>query len=148
MTAVPQLRIVDAETFKAAQARMERRSHEAPARARKPRHLLSGLLRCGCCGGAIVLKDRDAKGRRVYCARMHQGGGCTNGRAFYLDDITRRVVSGLEEQLTDPERLSGFSRRMSKNAAASLLLRKPSAPARKHGSRKSSASSTGPFRAT
>jgi site-specific DNA recombinase len=107
-TAVPHLRIVDAGTFTAAQGRMDSRGHEAPAKARKPRHLLSGLLRCGTCGGAIVLKDRDSKGRRVYCARMHQGGGCTNGRAFYLDDIERRVLAGLEEQLKDPRAIERF----------------------------------------
>jgi len=107
-TAVPHLRIVDAETFKAAQARMDERSHEAPAKARKPRHLLSALLRCGCCGGAMVLKDRDSKGRRVYCAPMHQGSGCPNGRAYYLDDIERRVLAGLEEQLKDPRAIEQF----------------------------------------
>jgi site-specific DNA recombinase len=87
---------------------MDSRSHEAPAKARRPRHLLSGLLRCGTCGGAIVLKDRDSKGRRVYCARMHQGGGCTNGRAFYLADIERRVLAGLEKQLKDPRAIERF----------------------------------------
>jgi hypothetical protein len=107
-TAVPHLRIVDADTFTAARERMDSRSHEAPAKARKLRHLLSGLLRCGTCGGAIVLKDRDSKGRRVYCARMHQGGGCTNGRAFYLDDIERRVLAGLETQLKDPRAIERF----------------------------------------
>src|SRR5262249_7265396 len=65
-------------------------------------------LRCGCCGGAIVIKDRDAKGRRVYCSRMREGGGCTNGRAFYLDDIERRVLSGLKEQLKDPRAIARF----------------------------------------
>jgi hypothetical protein len=55
-----------------------------------------------------VLKDRDAKGRRVYCARMHQGSACPNGRAFYLDEITRRVLSGLEEQLKDPRAIERF----------------------------------------
>ena len=108
MTTVPHLRIVDAETFKAAQTRMDERSHEAPAKARKPRHLLSGLLRCGCCGGAMVLKDRDSKGRRVYCAPMHQGSGCPNGRAYYLDDIERRVLAGLDEQLKDPRAIERF----------------------------------------
>src|SRR5262249_6681759 len=89
-TAVPHLRIVDAETFAAAQARMKERSHlKTPAARRKPRHLLSGLLRCGCCGGTLVTKDRDAKGRRVYCSRMREGGACSNGRAFYLQHIDR-----------------------------------------------------------
>jgi site-specific DNA recombinase len=84
-TAVPHLRIVDTAVFAAAQALMEARGHEAPSRARKPRHLLSGLLRCGCCGHALVVKDRDSKGRRLYCSRMREGGRCTNGRAFYVE---------------------------------------------------------------
>jgi hypothetical protein len=76
---------------------MKERSHlRTPAARRKPRRLLSGLLRCGCCGGALVAKDRDAKGRRVYCSRMREGGACANGRAFYLEEIERRVLSGLE----------------------------------------------------
>jgi hypothetical protein len=108
-TAVPHLRIVEAETFAAAQARMEERGHlKTPAARRKPRHLLSGLLRCGCCGGALVAKDRDAKGRRVYCSRMREGGACTNGRAFYLDDIELRVLAGLEAQLNDPRAIERF----------------------------------------
>lgn len=69
-TSVPHLRIVEAETFATAQIRMKERSHlKTPAARRKPRHLLSGLLRCGCCGGALVAKDRDAKGAGASTAR-------------------------------------------------------------------------------
>jgi hypothetical protein len=107
-TAVPHLRIIEAEAFAAAQARLNERGHEVSAKARKPRHLLSGLLRCGCCGGAIVLKDRNSKGRRVYCSRMHQGGGCPNGRAYYIEEIERRVLNGLEAQLKDPRAIERF----------------------------------------
>jgi site-specific DNA recombinase len=108
-TSVPHLRIVDAETFCAAQARLTERGRlRTPAARRKPRHLLSGLLRCGCCGGALVAKDRDAKGRRIYCSRMREGGACTNGRAFYLNDIERRVLAGFEAQLADPRAIERF----------------------------------------
>lgn len=108
-TAVPHLRIVEVEIFAAAQTRMHERSHlKTPAARRKPRHLLSGLLRCGCCGGALVAKDRDAKGRRVYCSRMREGGACANGRAFYLEEIERRVLSGLEVQLKEPRAIERF----------------------------------------
>ncbi len=108
VTAVPQLRIVDAEVFAAVQTRLDERGHDTPAAARRPRHLLSGLLRCGCCGRALVLKDRDSKGRRIYCTRMREGGGCTNTRAFYLDEIERRVLAGLEAQLRDPRAIERF----------------------------------------
>lgn len=103
------LRIVESETFAAAQVRMNDRGHrKTPAARRKPRHLLSGLLRCGCCGGALVAKDRDAKGRRVYCSRMREGGARSNGRAFYLEEIERRVTSGLEVQLKGPRAIERF----------------------------------------
>ncbi len=105
---MPQLRIVDAEVFAAVQTRLDERGHDTPAAARRPRHLLSGLLRCGCCGRALVLKDRDSKGRRIYCTRMREGGGCTNTRAFYLDEIERRVLAGLEAQLRDPRAIERF----------------------------------------
>jgi hypothetical protein len=75
---------------------------------RKPRYLLSGLPRCGCCGHALVVKDRDSKGRRLYCSRMREGGRCTNGRAFYVDEIERRVLAGLEVQLKDPRAIEQF----------------------------------------
>jgi site-specific DNA recombinase len=108
-TSVQHMRIVDAETFSAAQSRLTERGHlRTPAARRKPRHLLSGLLRCGCCGGALVAKDRDAKGRRIYCSRMREGGACSNGRAFYLNDIERRVLAGLEAQLADPRAIERF----------------------------------------
>jgi len=110
VTPVSHLRIVNAEVFAAAQARLDERGHKVPAASRKPRHLLSGLLRCGCCGHALVMKDRDAKGRRIYCTRMCEGGGCTNGRAFYLDEIERRVLAGLEAQLKDPRAIERFLR--------------------------------------
>jgi len=110
VTPVSHLRIVKAEVFAAAQARLDERGHKVPAASRKPPHLLSGLLRCGCCGHALVMKDRDAKGRRIYCTRMCEGGGCTNGRAFYLDEIERRVLAGLEAQLKDPRAIERFLR--------------------------------------
>ncbi len=39
---------------------------------------------------------------------MREGGGCTNTRAFYLDEIERRVLAGLEAQLRDPRAIERF----------------------------------------
>jgi site-specific DNA recombinase len=50
-----------------------------------------------------VFKDRDSKGRRIFCTRMREGSGCTNTRAFYVHEIERRVLAGLEAQLRDPK---------------------------------------------
>jgi len=63
-TEQPELAIIDAATWDAAQARLRAAS---PKRAdptktggpgRAPRHLLSGLLRCADCGGPMVVVDR------------------------------------------------------------------------------------------
>jgi site-specific DNA recombinase len=39
---------------------------------------------------------------------MREGGACTNGRAFYLEKIERRVLSGLEAQLKEPRAIERF----------------------------------------
>src|SRR5690606_21543554 len=58
-TDVPHLRIIDQETFDAARKRKMERSHEAPAKRQRPRHLLSGLLKCGACGSGMRVHDKD-----------------------------------------------------------------------------------------
>ncbi|OOG42390.1 hypothetical protein B0E52_09925 [Rhodanobacter sp. C06] len=59
----PELAIIDAATWSAAQARIrgarpKRKGTPHAGPGRPPRHLLSGLLRCACCGGAMVVVDR------------------------------------------------------------------------------------------
>ncbi len=105
--AVPELRIIDAEIFTAAQAVKNERGHERPERARRPRHLLSGLLRCGCCGGGMVVNNAG-EARRIYCGRRKEGGICPNGRTFALAPIEMRVVEGLKRQLAEPAAIARY----------------------------------------
>src|SRR5690606_23228236 len=66
----PHLRIIPDDLFDAVLARRGARGECAPEQARRPRHLLSGLLRCGCCGGGMSVKDGTGKRRaRVVCTR-------------------------------------------------------------------------------
>src|SRR5262245_32248281 len=95
-TAVPDLRIVPAPLFARVQAIKTERAHERPERSRRARHLLAGLLRCGCCGYAMAVNNVSHKGRRIYCGRRKEGGRCENGRTFKLEPIERRVVEGLK----------------------------------------------------
>src|SRR5262249_61588901 len=52
--AAPHLRIISDETFRAAQKRKSERAHVNPGARKRAKRLLSGLLRCGCCGGGMV----------------------------------------------------------------------------------------------
>jgi site-specific DNA recombinase len=95
----PHLRIVDDELFDAAQERRASRATIQPRGRRKPRHPLSGLLRCGTCGAGMSVKDRDRGRLRVICSQFKEAGQCRNGRSYYLDAIERCVISGLKEKL-------------------------------------------------
>src|SRR3546814_6404294 len=63
------------------------------------RHLLSGLLTCGACGGsyAILVKDRYG------CSNHYRRGACTNGHTIRREEIEARVLEGLKHKLVAPE---------------------------------------------
>jgi site-specific DNA recombinase len=106
---VPELAIVDRKLFDAAQIVKRERGHEAPQRQRKPRYLLSSLLKCGCCGGGVSVKDRDHGRVRVHCSTMRESGCCDNHRVFYMDEIEHAVLTGLKEHLKAPKLLKEFA---------------------------------------
>ncbi|HEV2518026.1 MAG TPA: recombinase family protein [Devosia sp.] len=96
----PHLAIVDAETVAAVKAR-NGEIGKAPAwRARAPRRLLSGLLKCGCCGNGMSLKDRRNGRIRIHCTAARQGG-CNNKTPVFLDTVEPVVLSGLKDRLKD-----------------------------------------------
>src|SRR5262249_37558687 len=70
----PHSRIIDDETFMAARAvKVERRRDGTPAtaqRARAPKRVFSGLIKCGCCGGGMSSNGADRKGVRIQCSTL------------------------------------------------------------------------------
>ncbi|MCA1512732.1 recombinase family protein [Bradyrhizobium sp. NBAIM01] len=100
---VPQLAIVDPELFTAAQQRKEERSHTHPSHQRRPRRMLSGLLRCGSCGSGMATNGRDKSGRvRIRCSAATESGTCSDAKTFYLDTVESAVLSGLKAELRAP----------------------------------------------
>ncbi|MCK1585192.1 recombinase zinc beta ribbon domain-containing protein, partial [Bradyrhizobium sp. 168] len=108
----PHLRIVDDATFRGAQAvKAERRRDATPAtaqKARAPKRVFSGLIRCGSCGGGMASIGSDAKGLRLQCSTHRESGSCGNGRRVYLDDIEALAVRGLRQHLAHPEVITEF----------------------------------------
>ncbi|WP_374828203.1 recombinase family protein [Mycoplana dimorpha] len=96
---VPELAIIDVDTFQRVQELFPQSSDEHPSKYRRAKTLFSGLLRCGCCIGGMSMKDKS-KGRiRVQCSVMKESRSCTNTSAYYLDEIVDAALSGLREQL-------------------------------------------------
>ncbi len=72
--------------------------------------MLSGLLRCGCCGGGMGVKDRESGRVRIVCTTMKESGTCDMRRPFYLDTVERAVLRGLAERLQDRPAIERFVR--------------------------------------
>ncbi|WP_336801740.1 recombinase family protein [Kaistia sp. MMO-174] len=108
----PHLALVDAETYEAVAAIVEGRAKRAKGGeyVRRPKRLLSGLLRCGHCGGGMSIHDRNKSTTRIKCTRSVEGGTCDNRKKYNLEKIENAVIAGLRQQLAHPELLAEYVR--------------------------------------
>ena len=65
---------------------------------RRPKHLLTGLMRCGQCGGGFVKVSATLFG----CATARNKGICDNRLNIRMDRLEDLVLSGLRDRLMDP----------------------------------------------
>jgi site-specific DNA recombinase len=108
---VPSLAIVDRDLFDAAQRRKAERSRGHPVHHKRPRHILSGLLRCGGCGGGMSVSGKDKSGRsRLYCTASRETGTCPAPRTFYLCTVENAVLSQLRSELRHPAVIADYAR--------------------------------------
>lgn len=129
----PHLRIISDEVFAAAQARVAGKVHPRATTAHKPKRMLSGLLRCGECGGGMSIKDHDNGRARIICSRMKESGACDHHRAYYLDVIEGGVVSALREQLGTKKATEEYVRKyneLRRNEATGVIAARASAERR------------------
>jgi site-specific DNA recombinase len=92
---VPELRIVSDELWQAAQDARGHRAAMPLVRRRRPKHLLSGLLRCGQCHGSYVI----VADTRFGCIRHRDAGTCTNAHRVQGSELQSRVLDGLKREL-------------------------------------------------
>lgn len=106
---VPELAIVSRELFQAAQQRKEARGSTHPTFQRRPKHILSGLLRCGACGSGMSTNGKDKSGRiRIRCSAATESGTCPDPKTFYLETVERAVLSGLSAELRHPRVITEY----------------------------------------
>ena len=116
-TEVPELRIIDAalwDRVKARQADIREAMNPAgvsdprprPERARRPDYLLSGLVRCDCCGSGYSMINRT----RLGCSGARNRGAavCTNRATIGREDLEERVLGELRDRLMHPELIAAF----------------------------------------
>lgn len=96
--AAEELRLIDDDTWRAARDRQREHAGKGGG-AKRPTRLLSGLLRCGVCGGGFTLTGSGTYG----CANYRERGTCANGRTISVRMVEARTIGGLRAHLLDVE---------------------------------------------
>lgn len=106
------LRIVPAPLFAAAQARKQARAYAAAEgkMTRRPKRVLSALMRCGCCGGSMSMHDTISGRPRIRCSTNRESGTCTSAKKFYLDRIETAVIFNLRAIFDNPDVVAEYLR--------------------------------------
>jgi hypothetical protein len=107
--AVPELAIVDPAAWDAVKARqaqvMRPRGEKVKlGERRRPRYLLSGVVKCGCCGGGYSMISADLMG----CSTARNKGTCDNRANIRRDALEVRVLTSLKIRLMDPALFAAF----------------------------------------
>ena len=99
ITDVPALRIIDDETWdRVRQIKARYASHHGNKRQTKKR-LLTGLVKCGCCGGSMTIINRE----RYYCSAKRERGTCDSTVGIKATELEERVLNGLRDILLGNE---------------------------------------------
>jgi len=111
ITEVPELRIISDELWqqvKERQLSVKRGPNTTIDKSfwdrRRPRHLLSGLVTCGCCDGGYTAVGRDYLG----CASARNKGTCDNKTTIKRGQLEDIILDGLRHHLMDPEYFKVF----------------------------------------
>ncbi len=105
---VPVPPIIDPETFDAVQALLKARHPTVtPSAVISGPTLLTGLIHCAKCGGAMTIRTGKGGRYRYYACSMkaRQGPTACEGMAVPMEKLDDLVASHLEERLLQPERL-------------------------------------------
>jgi hypothetical protein len=107
--AVPDLRIIDDGLFEAARSEIERRKRapqaNSPAGRPRARHLLSGLIRCSCCGANYTISGKDY----YRCAGQKERGTCRNRMSVRKEPLETATLAILQEHLLTGEHVRLFT---------------------------------------
>ena len=92
---VPHLQIIDQEIWDNAQEIKAKYASLSGNKRQTRKRLLTGLVRCSCCGGSMTIIGRE----RYACSARREQGTCTNAMSIKAQDLEQRVFDGLQSIL-------------------------------------------------
>ena len=96
---VPQLQIINHELWDKARAIKAKYASQRGNKRQTRKRLLTGLLRCGYCGGCMTIIGRE----RYACSARREQGTCTNATSIKAQELEQRVFNGLQSILLGRE---------------------------------------------
>ena len=110
---VPDLRIIDDDLWQAVKARqgdLKVPKQPKPGEPgfwdrRRPRYLLSGLVRCGLCGGGYSMISQTLMG----CSTARNKGTCSNRLNIRRQALEATILAGLRSRLMEPDLVKVFA---------------------------------------
>lgn len=103
----PELTIVDAASWAAVRARREREEGKPYSMQRRPRRLLSGLVKCSACGHDYIVAGKEFWA----CGNHRAGKGCANNRRIGTASLEAQALAALRHQLLSPEAVAYYVKR-------------------------------------
>jgi DNA invertase Pin-like site-specific DNA recombinase len=125
----PELRIIDETLWMRVQKRAERIAEQFKgkrpglySRAATSPYLLTGFLRCGSCGANLaVVTGRKKDGHGKYgCPQNFYRGACPNKLKESADVVEKRLLSGLQHSVLQPEVVNYALQEFERQLGASL----------------------------
>ena len=101
ITDVPALRIVDDGTWDRVKQIKARYASQPGNQRQTKKRLLTGLVKCGRCGGSMTIVNRF----RYYCSTKRERGTCASTVGIKAIDLENRILSGLKDILLGNEDL-------------------------------------------
>jgi hypothetical protein len=115
-----ELAIIDRQTWDAVQSLLAEHARNYKARAiphGKTDYLLTGLLRCGCCGAPMQITGGSTQ-RYYRCVANRKRGTCTN-RLSVREGLTRtRVFAAVSEALATPKGIAYVRQRLAERVGS------------------------------
>ncbi|MBT5264718.1 MAG: recombinase family protein [Rhodospirillaceae bacterium] len=108
---VPELRIIEQELWESVKTRQAAIKVDWSGSGqnqfrdrRRPRHLFSGMIKCGACGGGYAMTSSH----RMGCSTRRNKGTCTNSQTIPRVTVEKRVLAALHDRLMDPALFKEF----------------------------------------
>lgn len=99
------LRIISDDVWHRVQARLNARRAQQPKGGKPARYMLSGLLKCACCGSSYSMRND----RNYGCAGYVRGLDCTQGRVLSRRKAETELLAGIKAIVTAPKYIKAMS---------------------------------------